>query len=102
MSAEYGAGLLVGAFGPDILKNAKIPKKYVEDGGLFDWLLDEGMTNLSTKYNSSEDVCYFGFQVENVRIKDIDAWTANVKELGRKFEELTNTEANLICSIDIS
>lgn len=95
MGIDISGGMFVGAHYSDICIDVDEEGNEIHDLG--DYLVcDLDMDSFSPWYDAGSDECYFGFKVDDVLVKDIDNFVITIKELAKKFEELTGTQAKLI------
>jgi len=71
----------------------------------FDWdkWIEENNFEMADPYFDCDmEDRYIGFKIEDIPIKDINnEWLDNLKLLGKKFEELTDTSPKLIGILNI-
>lgn len=95
MGIDITGGMFVGAHYSDINIEVDEEGNDIEDLGEY-LVCDLDMDSFSPWYDAADDESYFGFKVNDVLVKDIDNFVVTVKELAKKFEELTGAEAMLI------
>jgi hypothetical protein len=90
MSIDISGGMIIGEIG------SKIESKD-EGMELYEWAEDVGFESMALYYDAGSDATFYGFEVDNVPVKDIDdKWLVDVKEKASRFKELTGVEARLI------
>jgi hypothetical protein len=95
MGIDISGGMLVGESG----SNFEIPDE-IED--VREWADENGMEVMCEYFDADFEDSYFGFEVEEVLVSEInDSWIAKINELADKFERLTGLKARLIGTQDI-
>jgi len=96
MSIDYDGGMIVGEMGGNISPDSG------EFDSMSEWAEENGMKQMSTLYEAEPEWCYYGFEVKDVLISDIDqAWIDDLRSKAAKFEQLTGTPAKLLGAINI-
>lgn len=85
MGVDVCGGMIVGESGAKLVN----PDSYDLD-------------QLSLYYDAPEEDRYYGFNVDDVIVSDMEGWLADVRALAKEFEELTGVPARLIGAQDIT
>jgi len=94
MGIDYSGGMIIGEIGSK-LGMPENPDE--EDLEFHEWAEENGMDRMSLHYDADDDYCYYGFEVDDIPVEDIDSgWLDLVKAKAKKFEELTGVKAKLI------
>lgn len=94
MGIDIEGGMIVGLSGREIVCD--------HEDGLSEWAEENGMDNYSIYYDADEEDRYYGFEVNDVFVKDIDGdWMKDVKQKAEEFKRLTGLDAKLIGSQNV-
>ena len=96
MGIDIEGGMIVGRLGKDM-------QSCSGDMSLYEWAVEENeMDSFSMYYDAGEDYQYFGFEVKDVNVDDIEGeWLEDVKEKSKRFKDLTGLDAKLIGSQNV-
>lgn len=90
MGVDISGGMIIGEIGSKL-------ESQDENMELYEWAEEVGFESMSLYYDASSDATFYGFEVDDVPVKDIDdKWIEDVRGKASKFKELTGVEARLI------
>ena len=90
MGIDYSGGMIVGELG----KKLPLPDGY---DSLSEWADENDLKVMSLHYDADTDWCYYGFEVPNVQVSEMnEVWLQGILEKAETFERLTGVPAQLI------